>query len=645
MPIAGRESAGADQNAKLNSPIHHQSPSNDNLKGLARFVGYECEACGGKLYWFSPFTLSASVQAHLAEAGIERFPDPQDQPPQDCLLVYVPPHTLFVNPVGMGTLLAGYSTLLEHGLSRRLIADWRLLGLDPQGIAGWVRGEHPCPATSSDLPTLTNPLSAVLLRVVLDSTPELLDGYLDLELRAELANRPPDTAYAQRLLTTQPPEVLISAWWTQQEQLAEGQQLVERHLAGLEALNREVKQRDEVLAAARAEGQTTTDQLQLLQAELGQARQQATDQAQQLAETQQQVEQHQARISTLNGEIKQRDEALAAARAEGQATTLQLLHLQEGLENSFKAHQQAQARSKELESQMKEGEEQLAAVLQELTTVRGDGEQLRLRLEKEQAQLETLNGEIEQRDVALAAARAEGQATTLQLQHLQEGLEKSFQAHQQAEARSKELENKVKEGEEQLAAVLQELTTVRGDGEQLRLRLEEKQAQLETLNGEIEQRDVALAAARAEGHATTLQLHHVQEGLENSFKAHQQAQKDQLQANREFQSKREQQLMAERQADLEKVLAALHQTEEELEHYFLQTQHGRQLVDAQQVQLQRGAALLRRMAALKGVTTGYPLSQPIQVMALLEGYRQSLKRAERLLGREVFSGEASRISE
>jgi chromosome segregation ATPase len=193
--------------------------------------------------------------------------------------------------------------------------------------------------------------------------------------------------------------------------------------------------------------------------------------------------------------------------------------------------------------------------------------------------------------------------------------------------------------------VLQELTTVRGDGEQLRLRLEEKQAQLETLNGEIEQRDVALAAARAEGHATTLQLHHVQEGLENSFKAHQQAQKDQLQANREFQSKREQQLMAERQADLEKVLAALHQTEEELEHYFLQTQHGRQLVDAQQVQLQRGAALLRRMAALKGVTTGYPLSQPIQVMALLEGYRQSLKRAERLLGREVFSGEASRISE
>ncbi|MEY4807333.1 MAG: hypothetical protein RLZZ206_1722 [Cyanobacteriota bacterium] len=143
-----------------------------------------------------------------------------------------------------------------------------------------------------------------------------------------------------------------------------------------------------------------------------------------------------------------------------------------------------------------------------------------------------------------------------------------------------------------------------------------------------------------------------------------------LQAETDFQGKREQKLMVERQVDLEKelgtlrgslqrdsanleqvrednqhLLGALHETEEELEHYFLQTQHGRQLMDAQQLQLQRAAALLQRMAALKGITTGVPISPPIQVMALLEGYRHSLKRAERFLGREVFSGEASRISE
>jgi chromosome segregation ATPase len=143
-----------------------------------------------------------------------------------------------------------------------------------------------------------------------------------------------------------------------------------------------------------------------------------------------------------------------------------------------------------------------------------------------------------------------------------------------------------------------------------------------------------------------------------------------LQAETDFQGKREQKLMVERQVDLEKelgtlrgslqrdsanlehfrednqhLLGALHETEEELEHYFLQTQNARQLIDAQQLQLQRAAALMQRMAALKGISVGVPISPPIQVMALLEGYRHSLKRAERLLGREVFSGEASRISE
>jgi chromosome segregation ATPase len=143
-----------------------------------------------------------------------------------------------------------------------------------------------------------------------------------------------------------------------------------------------------------------------------------------------------------------------------------------------------------------------------------------------------------------------------------------------------------------------------------------------------------------------------------------------LQAETDFQGKREQKLLMERQVDLEKeldtlrgslqrdsanlehfreenqhLLGALHETEEELEHYILQTQHARQLMDAQQLQLQRAAVLMQRMAALKGITVGVPISPPIQVMALLEGYRHSLKRAERLLGREVFSGEASRISE
>ncbi len=49
------------------------------------------------------------------------------------------------------------------------------------------------------------------------------------------------------------------------------------------------------------------------------------------------------------------------------------------------------------------------------------------------------------------------------------------------------------------------------------------------------------------------------------------------------------------------------------------------------MQLQRAAGLLQRMAVLKGMSAGALPPPPIQVMALLEGYRHSLKRAERLL--------------
>ena len=83
--------------------------------------------------------------------------------------------------------------------------------------------------------------------------------------------------------------------------------------------------------------------------------------------------------------------------------------------------------------------------------------------------------------------------------------------------------------------------------------------------------------------------------------------------------------------EVRRLLDDLHQAEEELEHHFRDSQHGRRLVEAQQVQLQRAAGLLQRMAVLKGMSGGALPPPPIQVMALLEGYRHSLKRAERLL--------------
>lgn len=70
---------------------------------------------------------------------------------------------------------------------------------------------------------------------------------------------------------------------------------------------------------------------------------------------------------------------------------------------------------------------------------------------------------------------------------------------------------------------------------------------------------------------------------------------------------------------------------EELEDYFLANQRDRNLIEAQGEQLQRASLLLQRMSLLKGIGIGKLPRASIQLLALLEGYRHSLKRAERLI--------------
>ena len=141
--------------------------------------------------------------------------------------------------------MAGYTALRERAPALRLIADWRLLGLEPEEIAGWIKGEHACPAASGVPPRPAEPMPALLLQAVLDSLPELLDAYLDLELQAELAQTPADHSYGTWTRSNQEVDSLLEAWWSQRE--SEQQQQ-----ARLTAQAEELKQRGEAVAAAQA---------------------------------------------------------------------------------------------------------------------------------------------------------------------------------------------------------------------------------------------------------------------------------------------------------------------------------------------------------------------------------------------------------
>jgi hypothetical protein len=228
------------------------------------------------LYWSSPFELGTAVQDRLAAAGVQRMAGPEDQVPPDALLVYVSPQSLLAAPTGLAEFLAGYQVLLSRGAGQRLIADWRLLALDPEAIAGWLKGDHPCAPATATPPDPSGPLQALLLNGLLQAAPELLDAYLDLELQAELAQTPVDSSYDQRSRACGGADQLLDSWRLQQHQLAERQ-------SRIGALEQELQQRGEAVAAAQAAGQAATEQLQQLQGELEQLRQQVSERSQQLA--------------------------------------------------------------------------------------------------------------------------------------------------------------------------------------------------------------------------------------------------------------------------------------------------------------------------------------------------------------------------
>ena len=350
--------------------------------------------CGDLLYWSSPFALSSAVQEHLAAAGLTRFTEPLERLPPGSLLVYAQPHSLFGDLVDPDILLAGYGALREQAPAQRLIADWRLLTLEPGAIAGWVKGDHPCPSASGNPPMPADLMQRLFLKTLLESLPELLDRYLDLELQSELAQTPTDSLYAENILPSQDVDQLLNAWSTQQQR----QHLLEQQQAQLVAQQEELKLRAEELSAAQAEGAAKAAQLQQLQEAFDHSQQERAAGAQQLLERQQLLDQQQAQLVAQQEELKLRAEELSAAQAEGAAKAAQLQQLQEELEQFFLANQQALERVSNLEGQVQKGEQLLADVREELN----------------------------QRDVALKAAQEDGQEKSEQLLHVQEELEHYF---------------------------------------------------------------------------------------------------------------------------------------------------------------------------------------------------------------------------
>jgi hypothetical protein len=270
-----------------------------------------------------------------------------------------------------------------------------------------------------------------------------------------------------------------------------------------------------------------------------------------------------------------------------------------------------------------------------------------------------------------------------QLREEQQGREREVERVKALEAGSAELAKGAEVLKQQLAAQsaqMQELQQTRDQQSERVKALEAEKVEAakaaDELKGQLAEEAAAKAEALEEAELMLLQLHQVQEELEQTFLNRQSAERardefsarlrlledestsaakraEDLKAELELrvtqlQTSRDEEAVANAEAreECELTLLQLHQVQEELEHYFLHAQSSQQLAHAQQEQLGRVQALMARLlpeaAALARdprvdveVLPPLPPAAPVQTEALLSSYASSLHRAGLLLQRAL----------
>jgi hypothetical protein len=281
-------------------------------------------------YWYSPFPLPAATVDLLTTTGLEPWPSTKPPAPNaDGLLIYDSPDQLVAAAMQptLQQLVEGYRQVLDWSerTAQPLLAHWQLQQLGPQGLRRWIASRanagEPFQAPGAQPNPIPSLMGAALLSLI-EVEPQLLEAYLDLELRAELLGREPDLHYRQRLRQgSNQGDVLL-------------QEL--RHALGAPSeLQRQLERQESELKTAQEEAELTLLQLHQVQEELEAIVLADREKQQLLDASSTELECLKPRVAELEQQLERQDDALKTAQEEAELTLLQLHQVQEELEHYF----------------------------------------------------------------------------------------------------------------------------------------------------------------------------------------------------------------------------------------------------------------------------------------------------------------------
>ena len=505
-------------------------------------------------FWLTPFQLPAGALAAINEAGLQPWLETEAEsasPGSDCLLLYDRPDQLIAaasDRAELGDLatvltpprlLEGYRRLLAwtEQTGQPLMSCSQLTRLGGRGLRHWLAAADRSVPAEAPQPAPMDPLVAATMLRLLDASPELLDAYKDLELRAVLLGCEPDLQYRQQL----------------QQHSQSADQLLTSLITTLR-LSRQWPHAQQRLIAEKKD-----------------------------------------RLAVQSAYTHD----MAALREQLECQTVELESLRHVHQAALASHQQER-----------------------------DG--LQERLEVQRATLEA----------QLRDAHQDYQKTELRCQHTQDELESFYLAGREKdlllEARSLELEQLRNDCLDRQRSHHQELNAALASHQQkiasLRESLELEQRRnhsLESQHTNHQELNAALASHQQ-------QIASLGESLE--------LMRTQWEADLELARQSSEQLGRELQATKEE----LQQSQEELEHYFVQASASRQLVETQQQELMRAQRILAHLFPNPASVPPSGRAVNVEVMptmeisgsnpslqteALLRAYADNLKRAGMLLER------------
>ena len=170
--------------------------------------------------WNAAFPIDASLEQRLEELGIAKgFQQIGSTIEEKTIFIYAPPDQILSDwrirqetPPKVEELSKGFNEHKKMNCNCIFIAEWRIRNLDKSTIKQILEGQK-VQNRDADIFPAVQPLSGLITIKLMQEQPDILQNYLDLELKGLTLGGTADSHYIKRVEQSICCDLIAEDWW------------------------------------------------------------------------------------------------------------------------------------------------------------------------------------------------------------------------------------------------------------------------------------------------------------------------------------------------------------------------------------------------------------------------------------------------